>query len=221
MERSVLNVEEADETVVPFNNNKSNLHSKSSINLNNLNNPPTNVEAQFDLNPKEKLLGPVVITIQGENETRHQCDSKQNPKNPDLGHNKRARRRSKGNKSKKGRVTNKGGGPQGEVKRSKKPILQTEYEFLPRVINEVAAVDLPTPYARVKVQGREVFAKGLIDTGNSCKNSLISEDFFNLCGGEFLHSKQVRLNTAAEGEGLTVHGQARPFKIYLKALRSQ
>ncbi len=79
VERSVLNVEEADETVVSFNNNKSNLHSKSSINLNNLINSPTYVEAQFDLNPTEKLRSPVVITIQGENETRHQRDNKQNP----------------------------------------------------------------------------------------------------------------------------------------------
>ena len=219
VERSVLSAEAADNTVVSFNSNKSNLHSKSSIDLNNLINSPTNVEAHFDLNPAEKLRGPVVINIQGRNETRHQRSNKQNPGNPDLGHNERARRRDKGNKSKKGKVTNKGGGSQGEVKKGKKPILQTEYEFLPSMINEVAAVDLPTPYARVKVQGREIFAKGLIDTGNSCKNSLISEDFFNLCGGEFLHSQQVRLNTAAEGEGLPVLGQARPFKIYLEGIK--
>ena len=37
--------------------------------------------------------------------------------------------------------------------------------------------------------------------------------------GEFLHSNQVRLNTAAGGEGLPVLGQARPFKIYLEGVK--
>ena len=180
VERSVLNMEEADKTVVSFNNNKNNLHSKSSINLNS---SPTNVKAQFNSNPKEKLRGPVVITVKEESETRHQRDGKQTPDNLDLGHKKRAHRRTRGNKSRKGKMTNKGEGPQGEVKESKKPNFKSDYEFLPRVINEVASVDLPTPYARVKVQGREIFAKGLIDTGISCKNSLVSEDFFNLCEG--------------------------------------
>jgi len=165
------------------------------------------------------LRGPVVLNVQGKNGTRHRRGGKQTPGNPDLGHSERARRRNGGNKSDKGKVTNKRGGPQGEVRKEKKLILQTEYEFLPRTINEVAAVDLPAPYARVKVHGREIFAKGLIDTGNSCKYSLISEDFFNLCGGAFLHSQQVRLNTAAEGEGLPVLGQAIPFKIYLEGIK--
>ena len=45
VERSVLSAEAADNTVVSFNSNKSNLHSKSSIDLNNLINSPTNVRA--------------------------------------------------------------------------------------------------------------------------------------------------------------------------------
>jgi len=76
----------------------------------------------------------------------------------------------------------------------------------------------PAPFVRVKVQGKEIYAKGLIDTGNSCKNSLISEEFFNLCGGEFLHSNQIRLNTAAKGEGLPVIGQSKSFKICLEGI---
>ncbi len=126
VERPVLNMEEADKTVVYSNNNK-NLYSKSSINLNN---SPANVEAHFNLNPKEKLRGPVVITVQEENETRHQCDGKQTPDNPDLGHKKRARRRTRGNKSRKGKMTNKGVGLQGEVKESKRPNFKSD-EFLP------------------------------------------------------------------------------------------
>ena len=103
-ERSVLSVETADNKVVSFNKNKCNLHSKSSVNFIN---SPTNVEAQFDLNSAEKLRGPVVLNVQGKNGTRHQRRNKQTPENPDLGHGERTRRRGKGSKSKKGKVTNK------------------------------------------------------------------------------------------------------------------
>jgi len=129
------------------------------------------------LKPDKRLWGRVVITVKDENETRHQRNGKQTSTNPDLGHRKR---RKKGNKSSTRNIGTGGGGMPGEVKRSKKSFSDNNDEFLPRVVTQVASIELPTPYVRVKLQGQEIYAKGLVDTGNSCKYSLISEDFFNL-----------------------------------------
>ena len=73
-----------------------------------------------------------------------------------------------------------------------------------RVLNEVAALKVQdsqvhqAPFVRVKISKKNVWALGLLDTGNTTKNSLISEEFFNICEGEYKHANQIRLNTAAQ-----------------------
>jgi len=151
---------------------------------------------------KETLRDPIIITVKERDETRQPSISKQNTDNWNL-------------LGKKNKIIKERGGRNDENFKS-----NPHREFLPRVIEvaTVEAISSPTPYVRVKVRGKEIYAKGFIDTGNSCKNSLINEDFFYLCGGEFLHSHKVMLNTAAQGEGLPVLGQAKSIKIYLEGI---
>ncbi len=141
---------------------------------------------------KENLRGPTELIIQAKNKTRQPRGDKQNLGDQDLGIKIRPKQRSCGNRSGKNNYVGRAGvvSNQGEIKEYKQKKHKTNFshEFLPREVNEVAMLESvisPAPFVRTKVQGKEIYAKGLIDTGNSSKNSLISEEFFNLCGGNF------------------------------------
>jgi len=115
---------------------------------------------------------------------------------------------------------------QGESRRvgHRKP--REKVRIFSRVINEVNALKAQdsqvhqAPFVRVKISKKNVWALGLLDTGNTTKNSLISEEFFNICEGVYKHANQIRLNTAAQGGGLTVLGQMQPFKMFLEGVKT-
>jgi len=118
--------------------------------------------------------------------------------------------------SKMGREVKEGGKPkrifnvQGESRRVGHGKPREKVRIFSRVINEVNALKAQdaqvhqAPFVRVKISKKNVWALGLLDTGNTTKNSLISEEFFNICEGEYKHANHIRLNTAAQGGGLTV-----------------
>ena len=77
----------------------------------------------------------------------------------------------------------------------------------------------PAPYIRVKVSQKELWALALVDSGNTCSRVLVSEEFFHLIGGEYLHRDSRMLSTAKQGsKGLEVTGQMKPVKYYFEGM---
>ena len=88
---------------------------------------------------------------------------------------------------------------------------------LQRGVLQVQSTAATSSYVRVKIPAAEVFTLGLVDSGNTCQNSLISEDFIQLIGGSYINREQCTLGTAGD-RGLTVLGQAKTFKIFLEGV---
>ena len=91
---------------------------------------------------------------------------------------------------------------------------------LQRDVLQVQSTAATASYIRVKIPGVEIFTLGLVDSGNTCQNSLISEELMQLMGGTYKNHQQHTLGTAGD-RGLTVLGQAKPFSIFLEGIHAE
>lgn len=76
----------------------------------------------------------------------------------------------------------------------------------------------PVGYVRVKVHSQSIIFSSLIDSGNLCKRSLISEE---LCETLKLPTSPYngKLNTAGENQNVKIVGVVAPFRIFIEGLK--